>query len=220
VSGLPFRTVLQRRIAWTGVTLSSAQIDQLETYWDLLRRWNRAINLTALPFRDTPPSTIDRLFVEPLIAASRVADEPLSWFDFGTGGGSPAIPLKVVKPAARLVMVEVKARKCAFLREVVRKLDLSETTVTTSRIEELPAHEELAGTVDLITVRAVALAGEVGETARRLLRPEGMLLIFGPSAQPPSFPRFVSAPSTPLSFDRKSVLFALRPQIVRGQSGV
>ncbi len=63
--------------------------------------------------------------------------------DVGSGGGSPAIPLKLAVPRLRLTMVEAKARKSAFLREAVRHLGLEQRSVETARYEELLARPDL-----------------------------------------------------------------------------
>ena len=111
----------------------------LEEYFGLLDRWNAKINLTALPLRPPTDETFDRLFVEPLAAARFLPDESAMWLDLGSGGGSPAIPLNVVRPRLKLTMVESKVRKAAFLREAVRVLKLGNAAVENSRIELLPA---------------------------------------------------------------------------------
>lgn len=169
--------LIAARAGLAGVTPSSSEIDQLIAYYTLLERWNQKINLTALPLAAREPNTIDRLLVEPLVAANFVEDQVLSWFDFGSGGGSPAIPLKVVRPRASLIMVEAKARKGAFLREAVSSLGLPNAAVMTGRIEDLVTLTS-AGTVDLITVRAVRIDAEVLTTARNLLKVHGTLLLF------------------------------------------
>jgi 16S rRNA (guanine527-N7)-methyltransferase len=69
--------------------------------------------------------------------------------DIGSGGGSPAIPLKLSAPAASLTMVEVKARKSAFLREAIRTLRLERSSVETARYELL-ARPELHEAVDML----------------------------------------------------------------------
>ena len=73
--------------------------DSLDAYYRLLARWNRTINLTALSLDPLADEALDRLFIEPLAAAPYIREAldvtPLSvWFDLGSGGGSPAIPLK------------------------------------------------------------------------------------------------------------------------------
>jgi len=96
----------------------------LETYYRLLAQWNVKINLTALPLQPPTDSTFDRLFIEPLLAAELVPDLPGIWFDLGSGGGSPALPLKLIRPSLSLTLVESKTRKAAFLREALRALKL------------------------------------------------------------------------------------------------
>jgi 16S rRNA (guanine527-N7)-methyltransferase len=156
---------------------SESIFGQMEDYFDLLRRWNNTINLTALPLDELPERTIDRLFIEPLIAAQFVEDRPLSWFDLGSGGGSPAIPLKIVRRASDLTMVESRERKAAFLREVVRSLELPSVKVLAERLETLPLDLE-ACPADLVTIRAVKLNQELLETVSGLLKPGGRLLLF------------------------------------------
>jgi 16S rRNA (guanine527-N7)-methyltransferase len=159
------------------VTLQPDQVERLASYYDLLDRWNCKINLTSLPLATYPDVTLDRLIVEPLIVAAEIEDSALTWMDFGTGGGSPAVPLKIVRPSARLTMVERRERKAAFLREVVSSLGLADAEVLTSRIEELGSVKQ-AGSVDFITLRAVRVSQEVLDCAVSLLRPNGRLLVF------------------------------------------
>ena len=151
-------------------------IDQLERYFNLLRRWNVRINVTGLPLEPPVDETFDRLFLEPLAAATQVPDEPLSWFDLGSGGGSPAIPLKVVRPALRLTMVESKTRKAAFLREVVRVLNVADARVENARIEAVA--DRSAGAAELITLRAIRVQPGLVEAATRMLSLDGKLILF------------------------------------------
>ena len=174
-----FRERVLHLAGTAGVALSGEQLAKLARYFNVLRRWNRAINLTALPLEKPPDRTFSRLFIEPLQAAPYVAEgPPLEWFDLGSGGGSPAIPLKVARPDARLTMVESRSRKAAFLREVSSLLSLTDTRVLAIRIEALLDHAQ-PGHVDLITARAVRVEGGLVRTAATLLRPHGRLLLFG-----------------------------------------
>jgi len=148
----------------------------LETYYRLLAQWNLKINLTALPLQTPTDATFDRLFIEPLVAATHVPDAPGIWFDLGSGGGSPALPLRMVRPSLSLTLVESKTRKAAFLREVVRALKLGETEVANLRFQELPTPNPKA---DLVTVRAVRPDRSLLDESARLLRVDGTLLFFG-----------------------------------------
>jgi 16S rRNA (guanine527-N7)-methyltransferase len=147
-----------------------------EAYFRLLAQWNVKINLTGLPLQPPTDDTFDRLFIEPLAAAALVANVPGIWFDLGSGGGSPALPLKLVRPALALTLVESKTRKAAFLREVIRALKLPATDVANVRFEELA---DAATKADLVTVRAVRPDAALFNVSAQLLKGGGRLLLFG-----------------------------------------
>ena len=166
-----FSERLRQRAARAGVTLDGSSIDEIETYYQLLQHWNRKINLTALPLEGMSDQAIDRLVIEPLIAAAIMTSSETTWCDLGSGGGSPAIPMRIVRPLSRLTLVEARSRKAAFLREVVRELSLLNVTVIADRLESVSEVPELAGRAELVTVRAVRLDAALFTAARRLLRP-------------------------------------------------
>jgi 16S rRNA (guanine527-N7)-methyltransferase len=170
---------IETRAREVSLPVSAELIEQLETYWELLAKWNRRLNLTALPLDGFPDHSVDRLLIEPLVAASAldVLNSPATWLDFGSGSGSPAVPLKAARPAAVLLMVESRSRKCAFLREVVQALALSHAAVFCGRIEELA--EDRARSTDVITMRAVKLDRRVALKASWTLKPGGTLALFG-----------------------------------------
>ena len=69
------RKRVERRLAKVGARLSDAQVNQLVDYLVLLDRWNRRMNLTAL---DDPDAAVDRLIVEPVLAAAVIAEASCS----------------------------------------------------------------------------------------------------------------------------------------------
>jgi 16S rRNA (guanine527-N7)-methyltransferase len=97
--------------------------------------------------------------------------------DIGSGGGSPAIPMRIAAPQCRFLLVESKDRKSAFLREAVRQMALTETDVQTSRIEDLGVPAPWAA-ADVITLRAVRLDEEMVAAIRRQMVRGGRLLWF------------------------------------------
>jgi len=181
VSASPLESRIRERLRRAGVSLDETTLGQLALYYTLLERWGTRMNLTGLALANYPDATVDRLLVEAILAAPHVPDSPLVWFDFGSGGGSPAIPLKVMKPVAELTMVEARARKGAFLREVVSKLGLENARVMTARIEDLVGISG-GSSADLVTVRAVKLDSTLFSSAAHLLRPGGRLMLFGAAA--------------------------------------
>jgi 16S rRNA (guanine527-N7)-methyltransferase len=151
---------------------------QLEVYYRLLTAWNHRINLTGLDLESLGPEAIDRLLVEPLVAARHVSTEARRAIDVGSGGGSPAIPLLLALPGLRLLMVESKTRKSVFLREAVRALELTRSEVVTARFEELLTDPRLHETHDLLTIRAVRVESRVLMGLQAFVRPRGELLLF------------------------------------------
>src|SRR5205823_9814339 len=141
-------------------------------------RWNEKINLTALPLRDLADTAVDRLLIEPLAAARFMPESVIQWFDLGSGGGSPAVPLKLARPTAQLTMVEATARKAAFLREAVRTLALDGTAVENDRLEALATRPELSGVAAVVTIRGVRIDAPLLRAAQSLLSPAGSLFVF------------------------------------------
>jgi 16S rRNA (guanine527-N7)-methyltransferase len=169
------RTRLVRRAAKANLFLADAVADRLTAYYELLLRWNRKINLTSIENVD---EAIDRLLLEPIAAVRHFPSGVRRLMDVGSGGGSPAIPFKLALPAAALTMVEVKARKSAFLREAVRHLQLEGTVVETTRYEELLARPELHEAYDLLSLRAVRAETRVLTSLQAFLKPGGSMVLF------------------------------------------
>jgi len=179
VSAREFKERLRRRAKRAGIDLPPALAESLERYYELLAKWNAKINLTS--FRLDPASqdeALDRLFIEPLIAARHVVPHASAAIDIGSGGGSPAIPLALAAPRLQLRMVESKTRKAVFLREVTRALDLRHATVEAARFEELLARPELHEALDLVTIRAVRVEPRTLMSLQAFLKPGGDLFLF------------------------------------------
>ena len=162
-----------------GISLEPPLVESLETYYQLLTKWNEKINLTA--YRLVPEGddeAIDRLIIEPVVAARYIPEKARTLLDAGSGGGSPAIPLKLASNNLALRMVEVKTRKGVFLREAIRTLGLRDAEVETSRFEELLPRAELHEALDLVSIRAVRIETRTLNTLQAFLRPGGKLLLF------------------------------------------
>lgn len=174
-----FRDRLNRRAKSADLSIDPALVEKIETYYQLLAKWNARINLSAYRMtQEGEDDAIDRLVIEPLMAARYVPESARTLLDAGSGGGSPAIPLILAAPHLHLRMVEVKTRKAVFLREAVRTLGLSNTVVETARFEELLPRPELHEALDLVSIRAVRIETRTLLTLQAFLRPGGRLLLF------------------------------------------
>jgi len=178
VTGPQLADRIRERVDRTGARVSAEQAVALAEYMGLLEHWNRTINLTALPLDGYPESSLDVLVAEPLVAEPFLAS-CRTWVDLGSGGGSPAIPLKITSPEIGLTMVESRERKCAFLREAIRRLALPRATVQPGRAQGLRIDP-----VEVVTVRALRTDDSILETVRRILVPGGRLVAFSSEATP------------------------------------
>ena len=172
-----FQDRLALRAEGAGVTVPRELGDRLETYYRLLVTWNRKINLTGMDLDEPTPEALDRLLIEPLVAARHAPAGVTKMIDIGSGGGSPAIPFGLAVPGLRLLMVESKTRKSVFLREVSRALGM-QAGVLTSRFEALLARPELLEAYDLLTVRALRVDPPLLLDLRAFVRPGGHIFLF------------------------------------------
>lgn len=97
------------------VSLSSQQVGRLFQHFELMRHWNRRLNLTTVT--DVKEAAV-RHYGESLLAAGCLAGSGcVMAVDVGSGAGFPGIPVAIVCPDVRIVLLESDIRKAAFLRE-------------------------------------------------------------------------------------------------------
>jgi 16S rRNA (guanine527-N7)-methyltransferase len=186
VSDSEFAVQLRARAQELGVKIPASLIRDFEKFYGLLAKWNRRINLTALDLGSSPArETLDRLLLEPIIASGLIPSIPVAAVDLGSGAGSPALPLKILRPALRLTLVEARGRKVAFLREAVRTLGLHDVDVEQARFQSLPA--SMSSEFDLVIVRALRIDSDLLATVTDLLKPNGRFVTFGAGEELPGF---------------------------------
>lgn len=173
-----FQKTLKRRALKAGATLTPGVSERFETYYALLARWNAKINLTALNL-ESGDEAIDRLLIEPLLAARHIKATDATLIDIGSGGGSPALPLAIAAPGLTVTMVEAKVRKSAFLREAVRTLGLN-AQVLTNRYEALLADPAMHEFADVLSLRAVRVDVRTMVGLQAFVRGGGRFFLFRP----------------------------------------
>ena len=148
------------------------KVASLRHYACILHNWSGQMSLVSRKDRDLLPTKhlLPALAMVPLLK-SLPHDSIL---DFGSGGGLPGIPLKIMLPESHFILLESRRRRANFLREVVRKLGLEGVEVVNQRWEDWePAIEG----VDLIVTRAAGNPGEVFRLVKPFLRPYGAMLV-------------------------------------------
>lgn len=215
---------IARRLRKAGASHQPELINRLEQYWRFLTKWNSKINLTAFRLVDPTDEAIDRLLVEPVIAAAHIPDASQRFIDIGSGSGSPAIPLLLAAPRLGGTMVESKTRKAVFLLEALRHLDVSNWTVETARFEQLLTRADLHEVFDGLTIRAVRMEKPALLTLQAFVRPGGILYLFQATQRRTvldhsTFP-LVEERTVPLVESLSSSLTIVRKDVPRGTRAV
>ncbi|HRH80841.1 MAG TPA: 16S rRNA (guanine(527)-N(7))-methyltransferase RsmG [Thiobacillaceae bacterium] len=111
-------------------TLSGEQADRLLAYLDLLNKWNKTYNLTAIrePERMLTHHLLDSLAVLPFVGRDAL-------LDVGSGAGLPGIPLAISRPDLSITLLDVVGKKCAFMQQACIQLGLANTRVVNERVE-------------------------------------------------------------------------------------
>ena len=182
-----------------GLELTAAQVEAFRRYREMLVAWNRRFNLTAITDDEgiQVRHFLDSLSCLPVMEA-RGGLEGRRVVDVGTGAGFPGLPLKIVRPAMRLTLVEATRKKTDFLRAVVAELGLEGVEVIHARAERVgrdPHHREhydwaLARAVaemrilaeyllPLVRVGGYALAQKGEQAPAEVQRAEGALALLG-----------------------------------------
>lgn len=157
-------------IAALGVPTSDVQRAQFIAFLDLLAKWNKTYNLTAIrePERMVTHHLLDALAVLPHLPAT----PGLRVLDVGSGGGIPGIPLAIARPDWLVTLVDANHKKMAFGTQAAIELKLRNVTAHAARVETFAP----AAPFDLVISRAFADLATFVATSARHVAPGGMLV--------------------------------------------
>ncbi|OZG73230.1 16S rRNA (guanine(527)-N(7))-methyltransferase RsmG [Hahella sp. CCB-MM4] len=156
---------LQSGLGSLELSLDEKQQERLLDYLELLHKWNKAYNLTAV--RD-PELHVSRHILDALAVIPHI--EGKYFLDVGTGPGIPGIPLAIALPETQWVLLDSNGKKTRFLTQCKMSLGLSNVEVVQSRIEQYrPATEQ---SFDGITSRAFATLADMVTGCQDLFGPE------------------------------------------------
>src|SRR5271170_5170909 len=150
-----------------GATIAPATADRISAYITLLLKWSRSISLTTV----TDPAEIIKFhFGENVFAASALKFAESRLADVGSGAGFPGIPLALAVPSLDVTLIESNSKKCAFLSEVVRELQLSNVTVFRGRMDDYSADP---GALAFVAARALGQHAELLGWAKKNIAAHG-----------------------------------------------
>ena len=140
-----------------GLPLSPRQLEQFNFYYRELLDWNQRMNLTAITgYEDVQiRHFLDSLTIT-LAWQPPIANTDLHLIDVGTGAGIPGIPLKILLPDIKLVLLDSTAKKADFLHHLKQKLELDNVEIVVGRAEEVAHWVQYREKFDIVLSRAVA----------------------------------------------------------------
>ncbi len=149
---IEFYKYLDQQARKIDIMLSEEQLQKFYKYMKLLLEWNEKINLTAII---EPKEIILKHFIDSLSIIKYIKNKN-SLVDVGTGAGFPGIPIKIVLPEIKVILIDSLNKRITFLNEVISQLDLKYIEAVHSRVEDFARNKEYREKFDVATARAVA----------------------------------------------------------------
>jgi 16S rRNA (guanine527-N7)-methyltransferase len=168
LSAATIRGILQ------GYNLNASDVlcEQIRSYIELLLRWNERISLTSVA---TSEEIVKYHFAESFLAAAACQSLDGRLADVGSGAGFPGLALKMYVPSLRVSLIESNVRKCVFLAEVIRVLELEDADVICSRYEDL---ENSTKPINLVSARALGAISSLLEWTATAILEHGRAMLW------------------------------------------
>ena len=159
--------ILQRGCRHLGVAEDPARQASLLQYLELLVKWNKAYNLTAVrdPEQMVVKHLLDSLAIAPYLRGQRL-------IDVGTGGGLPGVPMAILFPGREFHLLDSNGKKTRFLFQVKTALGLDNMAVHQARVETFQCEPAF----DTVLSRAFASLQDMVSGCRHLLADDGHFL--------------------------------------------
>ena len=169
------QSLLSRSASSIGINLTAEQVSKFMIYLKQLKEWNKTTNLTSI-VKDE--EVVIKHFIDSIAAinAENFIDGSLI-FDIGSGAGFPGIPIKILRPDLRLVLVEPSKKKSSFLRYIIGLLKLRDVDIFEGSLEQFADsfinHEQAS----YIVARGIKFEFII-DLSRTILTSNGRILLF------------------------------------------
>lgn len=136
------------------IDISQEQINMLLKYMDMLKKWNKNVNLTSIVDDE---GIIKKHFLDSIsIFNTELIKDNISLVDVGTGAGFPGIPIKIINPTVKVTLIDSLKKRVNFLDEVIGELKLKDINAVHGRCEDFANQKDYREKYDIATARAVA----------------------------------------------------------------
>jgi 16S rRNA (guanine527-N7)-methyltransferase len=159
---------LELGIRSLGLNCSSQQIEKLLAYLEMLQRWNKAYNLTAIrqPIQMVRLHLLDSLAIHPYIQGVK------NIIDVGTGPGLPGIPLAILNPDINFTLLDSNGKKTRFLFQAINDLSLANAKEINHRVEKYQSEQSF----DIVVSRAFSSISDMLTQCDHLVSDSGCFL--------------------------------------------
>jgi 16S rRNA (guanine527-N7)-methyltransferase len=172
--------LLKRCARQLGVALTEEQLHLFILFLEKIWSWNRNVNLTGIAKKR---EMIIKLLLDPLIALPYLPSSG-TLLDVGSGAGIPGLPLKIARQSYEVHLLDARAKKVSFLKEIIRSIGLSGIKAFQGRAEKSHTLAVLFAGYDIVTARALAPLIKTIDICYPLISPGGLLVTFkGPGIQ-------------------------------------
>lgn len=156
------------------INLTNLQKEQFYNYYSMLVEWNQKFNLTAITEKK---DVIYKHFLDS-VSAYNLLKENSYILDVGAGAGFPSLPLKILRPDLKIVMLDSVNKKITFLQEVIKNLKLNNVVALHTRAEDLAQKKEYRENFDYVVSRAVSKLNTLCEYTLPFLKQNGKLVAY------------------------------------------
>ena len=171
---MDFKNELKEKLSQYNILATDYQIKQFEDYYNLIIEWNEKINLTSITEQSI---VITKHFIDSILPINHF---PLnsSVIDIGSGAGFPAIPLKIIRPDLKIVMVDSLNKRINFLIKVIESLNLQDISAIHGRCEDMANNKTYRQSFDIATARAVAKINILAEYCVPFVKLNGLFIAY------------------------------------------
>lgn len=155
------------------IEISDNELKAFDTYYRLLNFYNNKFNITAITEKS---DVYIKNFIDSILFLDEIKGETL--IDIGSGGGFPALPIKIMKPSLKVTMIEATGKKCEFLSAVVKELNLKDVNIINGRAEDYAKDKNFREKFDICTARAVARLNMLTEYCLPFVKLGGNFIAF------------------------------------------
>lgn len=173
-------TKLQDICKKINIEISDKQVNQFNTYYEMLVEKNKVMNLTAITEKDEVivKHFIDSIAVIPYLKEMDVLNNGISIIDIGTGAGFPGLPLKIMLPEIRFTLLDSLNKRVGFLNEIISELGLEDIEAVHGRAEDYAINIKYRECYDICVSRAVANLSTLSEYCIPFVKKNGLFISY------------------------------------------